>query len=871
MVTNKEFIEAIFGADAPWCHVTDFPYDPGNIPKEQHLFAWRGDYFSRYRFGETTNQYFTISTFYCDEQQQSRRRKALFRHTPCIVLDDVKEKLAMTEVLKLPRPAWILETSNGSQQWGYILDTPCEDRGRVENLLDGLVANGLAPDGKDPGMKGVTRYVRLPEGINNKASKLVNGQPYKCQMRQWEPFNRVSLEQLAAPFAVDLHAERREQRVDGAATVSDHPLINIPDVITVKEVRSDGRFDITCPWVLDHTGSDDSGSAVFTNSDGSIGFKCHHGNCQSKTGGDLLRFIDSKSPGFSGVLKNWQIMREFNDVTAPEVSFMAPVQAALPDQSHPVAVIPEADVGFMAPVIPETVIPVTVVQPDAIKMLCDQLMRELPGTPEKRAGAANVMKHVDDLPKMDQKHWHEMVCDIMRWSKADFKEILHDLRQTWYADKVKDDDFYDNVVFVKELNQFYDWKSRIFFSTEAFQNSFSHEDAEARKVALQEGRVKKVDKLDYAPKQPHIFNENGTTYGNMWSDSGQSTGVNGDVARWRDHFDALGWACHRDHIEKWMAFTLRHPDRKINHMVLLGSGEGCGKDYLLYPLIKGMGENGTVISGEELLEGFNDYVMSTKYLHINETELGDRREAMQVSNKLKPIAAAPPEKVSVNQKNIKRIQVRNIINGTMTTNSQLPLRLNGPSRRFFAVWSDMNPRDENGDMLKGWLDYWEDRWTWMKGDGWKNVLHHLYNDVDLSDFNPNEAPPMTDFLRDIQDSSKTPLQQSIEAFIVDRIGLFQSDLMTANDIVAVMRADSAFSTTNVFCDPKHITPVTVGRALSSMINIVQIRARHSSSSVRLYAIRSVVKYQTMRSSELHAEYQRQIAAVKGSAPLTVVK
>jgi hypothetical protein len=320
-ITNNEFITAIFGDDAAWCHVTDFPYDPHHIPKDKHLIAWKGDYYSRYRMQPNTNQYFTISLFYCDEQQQARRRKALFRETPCIVLDDVKEKLSLTEVNKLPKPAWILETSPGSEQWGYILDKPCSERGRVENLLDGLVANGLAPEGKDPGMKGVTRYVRLPEGINNKASKLVNGQPYKCQILLWEPFNRTSLEALAAPFSVDLDAMRRESRTDGAADVSDHPLINIPEIIHIKEVRSDGRFDIRCPWVHEHTGSDDSGSAVFTNSDGTMGFKCHHGACQGRTGADLLKKIEEQQPGFNTQLKNWQIMREL-DTAAPPVSFM---------------------------------------------------------------------------------------------------------------------------------------------------------------------------------------------------------------------------------------------------------------------------------------------------------------------------------------------------------------------------------------------------------------------------------------------------------------------------------------------------------------------------------------------------------------------
>lgn len=856
-VTNEEFITAIFGEDAPWCHVTSFPYDPSNIPKDKHLIAWKGDYHSRYRLAENTNQYFTISTFYCDDQQQARRRKALFRQTHCLVLDDVREKLSEEAAARLPRPSWILETSKDSFQWGYILSEPCTVAAKIDNLNDGLIASDLAPDGKDPGQRGITRYVRLPEGINNKASKLINGQPWQCQMRLWEPFNRVTLEQLAAPFAVDLNAVRREGRLDGAAAVSDHPLINIPDIINVKEVRSDGRFDITCPWVDEHTGADDSGSGVFTNSDGTIGFKCHHGACQSRTGADLLRYIEGKKPGFNAQLKNWQVMRDLTSVSS--VSFMQP-------EPTPVTQ-PAPAVSFLSDSQPESPVPTAQsVTPDAIQLLCDSLRRERPSSPEARELAQKILKYVDDLPKIDQKHWHEITCDLMSWSKSDFKEIITDLRKQWYGERVSKAEFYDSVVFVKELNQFYDWESRIFFSSEAFQNSFAHEDAEARKIALQDGRVQKVDKLDYAPKQPRIFVENGCRYGNLWSDQSQSTGAPGDITPWLRHFELLGWEEHRDHIAKWMAFTLRHPERKINHMLLLGSGEGCGKDWLLYPLTMAMGENYDVISGEELLSDYHDYVLSTKYLHINEAELGDRREALAVSNKLKPLAAAPPEQLSVNQKGIKRIKVRNILNATMTTNSVMPLRLNGASRRFYACWSDFNPRDAQDNMKPEWLKYWEEHWTWMKQGGWQYVVNYLMTQVDLSEFSPGAPPPMTEFLRDIKEQSKSPMQQTVELFIQKQHGAFRCDLLTTSDMSEVLRA-GALVPADMLTDPKYFTPKRLGSLLREMGSYRQIR----SGSARLWVLRNEEKYAGMTSTQAYHEYERQVREARGDAGLTVVK
>src|SRR5690554_5180413 len=95
MVSNEEFLRAIFGTMADVSHVTAFRYDPSNIPPGRHLAAWKGDYYSRFTLEPDSNQYFTISLFDPDEQGTARRRKALFKASYVIVLDDVREKLSI--------------------------------------------------------------------------------------------------------------------------------------------------------------------------------------------------------------------------------------------------------------------------------------------------------------------------------------------------------------------------------------------------------------------------------------------------------------------------------------------------------------------------------------------------------------------------------------------------------------------------------------------------------------------------------------------------------------------------------------------------------------------------------------------------------
>lgn len=850
MPTNKEFLQVLFGDDLPWAHVTDFIEDPNNIPEDRHLICWKGDYFSRYSFYPQSNQYFTISTFYADEKGVARRRKALFRATHVITLDDVHEKLPIEEVRKLPRPTYILETSRGSEQWGYKLAVPETDRARVENLLDGLVANGLAPEGKDPGMKGVTRYVRLPEGVNNKASKLENGQPFQCRITEWNPELSVTLEDLATPFAVDLNAQRREGRIDGAAAVDDHPLLQIPDIIHIKEERSDGRYEITCPWVDEHTGEIDNGAAIFTNADGSIGFKCHHGACAHRTGADLIRYIDGEVQDFSGQLKGWKLKRSFEEYaktepTAQNLDFGA-------RQSDPP---------------PQLQVPAD----DPVQGYLDLLRSMHPGSAESRDTAAKILQHVDEYKPMDRMSYHDQVRDIMGWSKVDFKNILKELREEWYKESAKSHlSFFNEVIFVKELNQFYDRAKRIFYTPEAYQNSHSHLDEEARKSALQGDLVCKVDRLDYAPKMPQIFKENGITYGNSWSDRTEVQGYEGDVSCWLNHFDTLGWTKHKDDLINWMAYTLQHPEVKINHMILLGSPEGSGKDWLLWPLRHAMGDNHTLIDAEELLSGFQDWAIGTKYLHVNEAELGDRTEAKQVSNKIKPLAAAPPEYIRVNQKNIKPIRIRNLLSIAMTTNSQTPLTLNNDSRRILALWSNLNVRDEHGNMKPEWARYWKEAWDWMKNGGAEAVIYYLRHVVDVSNYNPGVPPPVTDFLRDIRDSSKSPMEQTIEAFIANRIGCFNSDLVTASDMVETFKAGPLIGEQFMYADHKYFTPARVGSIMRQMTSVEQLRARQKYDDLKVWALRDAHIYSALGPSQLYDEYIRQMKETKSRAEVRAV-
>jgi len=862
-VTNQEFLDAIFGDLADWVHVTDFPDDPSNIAPERRMRCWSGNYYSRYVMTEGTNQYFTISQFW-SEDDKARRRKALFRQTHCLVLDDVREKLSHVVARRLPKPTWIMETSRGSEQWGYILETPEIDRHRIDNLNDGLIASDLAPSGKDPGQRGVTRYVRLPEGVNTKQKKLnADGTPWKCRMLEWEPDSRVSIESLAEVFNIDLDAERRDSVVDGAAEVPDHPLLHIPELIQVKGSLSKGRFDVKCPWVHEHTGQADDGAAIFTNSDGSIGFKCHHGVCETRTGRDLMSYIEEEKPGFQEQFKAWNFMHNMKEISVPSIpvpptvappppipNFLEPQPTSVAPPPPILQASPDQDIGYE----------------DMIKQIGRQPIGQV-----KNGQAYEFLKMIDDLDHGTRiMYWNDL-RDIMHWSKTDLTAVIEQQRKKWYKREGGDTSFYRDYVYVAEQNQYYSATKRQFLSVDSFRNAYCHIDSDVHTEALVEGRVEKVDRYDYLPGMPNIFTEKGIRHVNGFVGIDPQP-IKGDVARWLNHFEVLGWEKERDHILKWMAHTIRHPEIKINHMILLAGGEGVGKDFLLYPMFQALAGEHRVIDGHDLIGGFNDYLIGVKNLHINELEMGDHREARAVTNKLKPYCTAPPMTLSVNPKGTKGMQIRNLINVSGCSNSALPMSISGDTRRFFAVWTDMIMRDPvTRQLLPGWGEYWGALWHWMIScEGWKACTDYLLTRVDLSDFNPAAPPHVTDFVRDMQDASADPIGNIIRELVDLEMGSFQSDIMTSEDVYHALKISAQMM--NLSNTVNRIpSAATLGKILRQEKLAVLRRCTAGKKEYRLWILRDREKYEKMPGNEIVKKYLLSMEQIRNSGELQIIE
>lgn len=297
LVGNDEFLRTLFDGltGDTSALVTSFKGNPATVSPS----AWKS---RRWQDGVTAlpaiaNNYFALAAFRPDKTGEYRRKKDNFVALHVVMLDDIGGKVPM-ECVTLP-PTWLLETSPGNHQAGYLLTEPITDGLLADRLMNAIVAAELC----DPGANGPrARLARLPVAVNGKHSP-----PFACRMLTWKPDLRYSVADLVNGLQLEMQAERvkRVTAKNHQARPNDGDPVLIPRpeenaVLAALRERGlykaplgDGKHDMTCPWVHEHTGAIDGGTAYFEPDDNWPvgGFKCLHGHCAERHIRDLLSYL----------------------------------------------------------------------------------------------------------------------------------------------------------------------------------------------------------------------------------------------------------------------------------------------------------------------------------------------------------------------------------------------------------------------------------------------------------------------------------------------------------------------------------------------------------------------------------------------------
>ena len=147
-----------------------------------------------------SNNYFNSSSVHADADGDLKARKNNVAAFHFVLLDDVGTKVE-TEKLNEFKASWAIETSPGNYQLGILLATPLANAAEVTVLQDAVIAAGLC----DPGANGMTRWARLPVGVNGKAKYTSDaGQPFQCRLVRWRPEMRYTVDEIVAGLKLEM-------------------------------------------------------------------------------------------------------------------------------------------------------------------------------------------------------------------------------------------------------------------------------------------------------------------------------------------------------------------------------------------------------------------------------------------------------------------------------------------------------------------------------------------------------------------------------------------------------------------------------------------------------------------------------------------
>ena len=200
-------------------------------------------------------------------------------HVLFLILDDVGTS-KVTRAAPLP-PTWRIETSPGSEQWGYVFSEQ-PTTGEYTAAIQAIAAAGYS----DPGACNAVRNVRVPGSINLKEGR----DRFAARLLEFEPAREYTLAEIVTALGVTPGEEAGASVAPVTLPGSDSgPVVEwlAAQGLLLSRVNGAGWCDVTCPNAAHHTGG--GSAARFHPSDN--GFACLHAHCQHLTSEVYLDWI----------------------------------------------------------------------------------------------------------------------------------------------------------------------------------------------------------------------------------------------------------------------------------------------------------------------------------------------------------------------------------------------------------------------------------------------------------------------------------------------------------------------------------------------------------------------------------------------------
>ena len=583
-----------------------------------------------------------------------------------MMLDDIGTK-SKTPPLE---PTWIMETSEGSFQWGYAFSdqpTKAEFSAAIKAIADAGYT--------DPGACNPVRNFRLPGSVNLKPDR----NHFESRLVEFHPDREYNLPDICAALGVTpVEADSLTLRPirlsdDGAddvmAWLSQQGLL-------LSRPNGEGWAGVICPNGGEHSDGNPEGRYMPANR----AYCCLHSHCVDFDSRMFLQWVtDNGGPAHTPGLRE-----------------------------------------------------------ELLAQAMDSALSKLTPTVEYPNEAARVIAEVErkELGRIEKADW---------WNR---------------------------FAYVQADDAFFDMQDRRELSRGTFNALFRHIDCKSvhnakrrveASVSFDENRQAKGAKalagITYAAGASILVARDGLVYGNRWRNA-RPKAAPGDVSMWLAHVERMvPEPFEREHLLNALAHKVQFPAHKINHAILMGGNHGSGKDTLFAPFFWAIGGdakiNCSLVKNEDLNSQWG-YALECEVMEIAELRQAEAKDRRALENTLKPIIAAPPELLMVNRKGLHPYMALNRVFVIAFSNERVAISLPSEDRRWFVLWSAA-PKLSDAHAVSLW------NWYQHRG-GFEAVAHYLHT-RDVSDWNPNAAPPLTEAKAIMVEHGMS----TAESFLVDQL------------------------------------------------------------------------------------------------------
>lgn len=224
-----------------------------------------------------------------------------------------------------------------------------------------------------------------------------------------------------------------------------------------------------------------------------------------------------------------------------------------------------------------------------------------------------------------------------------------------------------------------------------------------------------------------------------------------------------------------VAHMVQKPQEKANAIVILSGSQGIGKDALLAPIRRAVGEwNCRNISPDEVLDKNNPWAACVM-LTIDEVRpMNDDHRATSMYDALKALSVAPPNTIGIKEKYEKQRWVANCLRIFATTNDRLAFYIPEEDRRVLMLHSMLPSR---WHLKEGQPNYFRELFRWMYAGGEEAVSAWLAA-RDIRNFDPQGIVPRTAAWSGVAERWKAPddeLTQALEMLAWPEV-LFAAEL-----------------------------------------------------------------------------------------------